>query len=175
MPFQFKGLAQEQFRHLFGLDDKTLESKGVFSYIADAKPGFPCRITLKDAEPGERLLLLNFEHLPFNSPYRSSHAIFIRDAGKEATCAPGEVPDMVKTRLVSIRSFDRKGMMLDVRVCAGSEASTEIGDMFTPDAVDFCMCIQRKRVFFSLGKSKQLTGKPLLKNKKQNNKDNLND
>ena len=28
--------------------------------VADSKPGFPCRVTLEDAEPGERLILYVF-------------------------------------------------------------------------------------------------------------------
>jgi hypothetical protein len=79
MSFVISGLAPGPFRHLFGLSDAMLAEVQVVRMIADAKPGFPCRITLEDAEPGEALLLVNYEHLPVATPYRSAHAIFVRE------------------------------------------------------------------------------------------------
>jgi len=62
MSFMITGLAVDQFKPLFGLSDGELESRGVIRKVADTKPGYPCRITLEDAEPGETVLLLNYEH-----------------------------------------------------------------------------------------------------------------
>ena len=72
MNFICNGLNHSQFEHLYGLNDAELKSKGVIAYIADAKPGYPCRVTLKEVQPGERLLLLNFMHLKVDSPYRAA-------------------------------------------------------------------------------------------------------
>ncbi len=69
----------DQFQPLFGLSREELDRRGIFRVTADEKPGYPCRITLEDAEPGETLLLLAFEHQPAASPYRASGPIFVRE------------------------------------------------------------------------------------------------
>jgi len=72
---------------LYGLNDEALIQFGARRYIADTMPGFPCRVTLKDAEPGERVLLINYVHQPADTPYRASHA-----AGDNYRSAPSMRP-----------------------------------------------------------------------------------
>ncbi len=72
MKFRFQGLSVAPFQPLFVLGDGELAVRGMRRMIADAKPGFPCRVSLEDAEPGERILLVNFEHQPAHSPYRAN-------------------------------------------------------------------------------------------------------
>ena len=50
----------------------------------DATPGYPDRIEMRDCVAGETVLLVNYEHLPVASPYRSAHAIFVREGAREA-------------------------------------------------------------------------------------------
>lgn len=119
MNFQVSALKTQPFEQLFGLNDEQLKERGVVPCLADAKPGFPCRVTLRDAEPGERLLLVNFEHQPVDTPYRSSHAIFVLDGGKQAHPAVNAVPEILRSRMLSVRSFDSEGMMSDGIVCDG--------------------------------------------------------
>src|SRR6516162_6903499 len=57
MPFRYRGLPLAPFAPLFALSDAGLAEKGFKRMVVDEKPGFPCRITLEDAEPGERVLL----------------------------------------------------------------------------------------------------------------------
>ena len=54
MGYVISGLPLQAFQPLFDLDDAALRARGIVRQVADAKPGFPCRITLQDAEPGER-------------------------------------------------------------------------------------------------------------------------
>ena len=70
MRFRFKGLPASEFEALFGLSDADLAARDIHRVTADEKPGFPCRVTLEDAEPGETLLLLSYKHLPGHSPYQ---------------------------------------------------------------------------------------------------------
>ena len=56
MTFRITGLSPEPFRPLFGLPDAELAARGIVRKAVTVKPGFPCRITLDDAEPGARLL-----------------------------------------------------------------------------------------------------------------------
>ena len=122
MNFQVLPLSSAPFAHLYGRSDESLRAEGVIAYVADGPHGFPCRVTLEDAAEGERLLLLNFEHLPADSPYRSRHAIFVKDGAAEQRPEAGHVPAMLASRLLSVRSFDADDMMIDANVVEGSEA-----------------------------------------------------
>ena len=57
---------------------------------ATTKPGFPCRVSLEDAEVGEQLILVNYEHQPSASPYRAAHAIFVRKGVEQAKPGVGD-------------------------------------------------------------------------------------
>ncbi len=71
MSFRFSGLSPDPFAPLFALSDSELAGRGMTRVVADSKPGYPCRVSLEDAEPGERLILLPFEHQPAHSPYKA--------------------------------------------------------------------------------------------------------
>ena len=49
MSFVISGLPVDEFKPLFGLSDVALAERGVVRVRVDAKPGFPCRVTLEDA------------------------------------------------------------------------------------------------------------------------------
>ena len=88
-------------------------------------PGFPCRVTLQDAEPGEKILLLNYEHQSANTPFRSRHAIFVRE-GATGRVETETLPEQLAARLLSLRAFDAAGMMTDADVVEGREAGPVI-------------------------------------------------
>jgi len=137
MSFQIIALPAEQFSHLFGKDAETLANLGVHRIVADTKPGYPCRVSLQDAEIGESALLMNYEHQPAATPFRSSHAIFVREWAKETRPEVGEVPTFLRSRLLSVRAFDRSGMMLDADVVEGPNLEPVIDKMFANDEVDY--------------------------------------
>jgi hypothetical protein len=138
MTFRISSLPVEPFAPLFGLSDAELLAKGARRQIADAKPGFPCRVTLFDAELGESLLLLNYQHLPVDSsPYRAMGPIFVRESARQGAELVGEVPDYLSRRLLSIRAYDPDGMMLDADVVEGRELPGMIEKFFEIDAVDY--------------------------------------
>ena len=72
-----------------------------------------------DAEPGDELLLLPFEHQPANSPYRASGPIYVKVGASQRTLAPGEVPESVRRRQISLRAYDADDMIVDAEVCDG--------------------------------------------------------
>jgi hypothetical protein len=121
MPFTVTGLSPEPFTALFGADETTLAAAGVLRYVADSKPGFACRITLEDAEPGETVLLLNHEHHAAG-PYRARHAIFVREAATAPARYDNAMPPALAGRLLAIRAYDADGMMIDAEVVEGAEA-----------------------------------------------------
>lgn len=137
MSFQITGLPLSQFSHLFALSDEELAHQGAVRVTADERPGFPCRVSLEDAEVGEKLLLLNYEHLPVATPYRSRHAIYVRESATEAQLAIDEVPQQMRPRLLSLRAFDSQGMMKAADVVPGTAVEKLIEQMFDNPAIAF--------------------------------------
>lgn len=137
MSFRISGLSLGQFSPLFALSNEELARHGAVRKIADERPGFPCRVSLQDAAIGESLILLNHEHLPVASPYRSSHAIYVREAAQEAILAVDEVPELLRIRLLSLRAFDRDGMMRAADVVHGSAIEPVIEQMLADSNVEY--------------------------------------
>jgi len=147
--FQLVGLPFEPFSPLFALSDAELLARNVRRVFATTKPGYPCRVSLADAEIGDELLLLPFEHQPASSPYKSSGPIFVRKATLQAHVEPGVVPDYVRTRLISVRAYDTEHLMSDALVCAGSDAAAAIQKMFGRDDVAYIHLHNANRGCFS--------------------------
>jgi hypothetical protein len=120
MDFRISALPVAPFASLVGLPDRDLAARGVVRRIADRRPGFPCRVSLRDADIGEPLLLLNYEHLPVPGPYRSRHAIYVREHAVECRPDVNEVPDVLRIRLLSVRAFAVDGLMVDADVVDGA-------------------------------------------------------
>jgi hypothetical protein len=120
MPFQIEACDPALFASLFDMPDDQLAKANIRKQVVAAKPGSPCRVSLADAEVGETVLLLNYEHQPASSPFRSSHAIYVREGAVRAHPAVGEVPDVMLSRLISLRGFDDTHMMIHADVVAGA-------------------------------------------------------
>ena len=136
MDFQISALSVGRFSRLFGLDREALARVGVQRLVADTKPGFPCRVSLQDAEVGENVLLMNYEHQSKPTPYRSSHAIFVREWASEVYPERNEVPEMFRHRLLSVRAFDATGMMTDADIVEGAYLENLIARMLTRSSVN---------------------------------------
>ena len=145
MAYVITGLSPEPFRLLFGLSDAALAEHGAVRRTVDAKPGFPCRITLEDAEPGETVLLLNHEYQDADTPYRGRHAIFVREGAEAMARVVDEVPPYLAGRLISLRAFDEAGMMVDADVTEGRDLEPVIARMFENDAVAYLQAHNAKR------------------------------
>ena len=118
--FRIEGLPVQPFAHLFGRATEALAAEGVVRRIADRRPGFPCRVSLRDADPGEPVLLLNYEHQPAATPYRSRHAIYVREYAEPVRLEAGEVPEVLRLRLLSARAFDQAGYLREAEVIEGT-------------------------------------------------------
>lgn len=137
MSFRITGLDAKPFRHLYGLSDSELAARGAIRYVAESKPGYPDRVEMRDVEPGESVLLVNYEHQPADSPYRSAHAIFVREGAQVAFDRVGEVPPCMRDRTLSLRAFDDKGMMIDADLVEGHGVETLIDRMFENPTVAY--------------------------------------
>jgi Protein of unknown function (DUF1203) len=137
MSFQITGLGFGQFSPLVGLSDEQLLARSARRVIADRHPGFPCRVSLIDAQPGERVLLVNYEHLPVMSPYRARYAIYVRENATEARLAVDEIPPVLRERLLSVRAFSAAGMLLDADVAEGAQLPTTFERLLASAEVDY--------------------------------------
>lgn len=120
MPFRILGLDPSQFRHLTGLSNNELARLGARRFVVDATPGFPDRIEVRDLEVGEHAILLNFEHQPAATPYRSRHAIFVREGADHALDVIDILPEAIRIRPISLRAFNADGEMVDVDLADGT-------------------------------------------------------
>ena len=136
MSFRILGLPAEPFADLFALSDEALKVRRAVRRIADAKPGVPCRISLTDAEPGDPVLLVHYEHQPADSPYRASHAVYVRE-GEVRYDRIDEVPEMLRLRLLSVRGFDAAGMLTEADVVEGRDLEGLIERLFADPAAAY--------------------------------------
>lgn len=120
MSFRITGLPYASFAPLFALNDEQLARHGAVRKIAATKPGFPCRISLTDAEVGDELILVHHEHHAVASPFRASHAIYVRK-NEQQYDAVDRIPPMLRSRLLSVRAFDADGMLVDADVANGTD------------------------------------------------------
>jgi Protein of unknown function (DUF1203) len=135
--FRIVAISVDSFEPLFSLSDAELGQRSIRRYVVDKKPGFPCRVSLVDAEPGERVILVPFVHHAVDSPYRSSGPIFVREGARQATPEIGEVPESVRRRLLSIRAYDTSGLMVDAEVAEGQELERHVERFLTNPNVAF--------------------------------------
>ena len=148
MSFAISGLPVEPFSPLFGRSDRDLAALGVRRVLIEEPRVAPCRITLRDAEPGETVLLLNHEHQSAPTPYRSAHAIYVREIAKAAATLVDEIPDVFVGRILSLRAFDSAGMMTDADLCEGDEAPALIERLLEDPAVDYLHAHSARRGCF---------------------------
>ena len=137
MSFRIRGLPAEQFTLLFNMSDEELAKQDAVRLIADArKPGYPCRVSLTDSKPGDELLLINYEHLPVESPYRMRFAIFVRE-GDETYDQVDAVPEQLRKRMLAVRAFDGKGMMAAFDLVDGRELEPVIERLLRLPTVEY--------------------------------------
>jgi hypothetical protein len=136
MTYKISGLEPAHFAHLFGLSDEELATHGAVRMTANGQPTFPCRVQLDDAKAGESLLLVNHVSHDGNNPYRASHAIFVSESTTEAATYRDEIPPALDRRILSLRAFDKDGMMVQAELVQPGEADPVMRRMLSNDAVD---------------------------------------
>jgi hypothetical protein len=135
MSFRISGLPAEPFQSLFAMSDAELKRHGAVRRIAEDS-GYPCRISLTDARPGDEVILVNYEHQDADTPYRSRHAVYVR-RGEQRYQATGEIPEQLRKRLLSARAFDADGMLVEADVTEGKALEGLIERFFAIPAVDY--------------------------------------
>jgi Protein of unknown function (DUF1203) len=153
MDFRISGLPAEPFFPFFAMTDAELLARGARRHVAaaaDAPPMPPCRVSLRDARPGEVSILLHWEHhrAPA-SPYRASGPIFVRQGASETATFVNHVPEQQRVRLLSVRAYDADGIMLDAEVAPGADLETLIARFFRHSEVAYLHAHNARRGCYS--------------------------
>jgi len=135
--FQMVALPYQPFAELFAKSDEELRSLGVRRMVADSRPGFPCRVSLQDAEVGETVVLLSFTHHDVPGPYQSNGPIYVREGAVQVTLGVNEIPPMLHDRLLSLRAYDSEGMLEASEVVQGRELEASIRRFFENEGVSY--------------------------------------
>jgi hypothetical protein len=136
MTYRITGIDPAPYRHLYGLSDEELASRGVVRMIVNEKPSFPCRVSLTDRDLGESVLLLNHVSHDVANPYRACHAIFITEDVEQAAEFVDRVPPVFEPRVLSLRGFDKDGMMADAILSQPGHADAGIRMLFANPAIE---------------------------------------
>ena len=132
--FQAFALDRNPFAHLFALSDEEVLAQGAKRHIANKRPGFPCRLSLQDAEIGEEVILATYQHIG-GSPFAATGPIFVRKAAIRAEPEPNVVPQFLESRLISLRAYDGQGLIVDADVVPGSEIKARLEGLFEAKGV----------------------------------------
>ena len=135
MAYRIQGLDPAPFRPLFGLSDEELAKRGIVRMTVDS-PTYPCRVSLTDRALGETMLLVNHVSHDVANPYRASHAIFVTENSEEPANYIDQVPPVFEKRVLSLRGFDERGMMVDAALAQPGEADAGIRKLFENQKVE---------------------------------------
>ncbi|NMH72916.1 DUF1203 domain-containing protein [Bacillus sp. RO2] len=135
--FQIVALQEKEFSNLFFINEELLKSIGALKMIANKKPGYPCRVSLKDAEVGEEVILLNYQYHCVNSPYKASGPIFIRKGATTAKLDVNEIPEMLDHRYLSLRGYNHDSMMVEARGTEGVNVRENIDEILDNKEVEY--------------------------------------
>ena len=135
MTYRITGLDPSPYRPLFGMPDEELAARGIVRMTV-TEPTFPCRVSLTDRAIGESVLLLNHTSHDVANPYRATHAIFVTETEQDAATYVDEVPPVFQKRVLSLRGFDKDGMMVDALLTQPGEADAGIRKLFANPRIE---------------------------------------
>lgn len=137
IPFVISGLPADDFAPLFEMSDAQLASRGARRCTVDSRPGYPCRVSLEDGHVGEQVILLPYPHHPVAGPYQGIGPIYVRVGARQARLDINEVPEVVRTRFMSVRAYDADGFMVASNVIEGREIEKQIVTFFSNEKVSY--------------------------------------
>jgi Protein of unknown function (DUF1203) len=135
--FKITGLPFAFFEPLFRLTEEELKARNARKCIVDTKPGFPCRVSLREADIGESVILISYPHHSVEGPYKSSGPIYVRETAEAAELEINEIPEVGQTRLMSIRAYGEDGMLTSSTVAEGQNVAVEIRRFFEDPKVAY--------------------------------------
>ncbi|WP_440055250.1 DUF1203 domain-containing protein [Pseudoalteromonas sp. T1lg65] len=129
--FIIKGLQKQSFLSLMSLTDTELLHHKAAWVIADVKPGYPCRVSLQEAEIGERVLLVHYRFHDVQSAYAASGPIFVRENAQNSELDINEIPEVLQHRLLSFRAYNQQNNMIAATTAQGTDVMHKIQSLFS--------------------------------------------
>src|SRR5262249_44181831 len=77
----------------------------------DGDGPYPVRCCLRDVEAEEGVLLLSAQPVTASSPYAAPGPIYLHEHACDGYQPQGDVPEILRRRLLSVRAFDSAHMM----------------------------------------------------------------
>jgi hypothetical protein len=135
--FQFVALGKSLFESYLDFSDEDLANCNARWVIADANPGYPCRVSLQHAEIGERVLAISYCFQNTDSPYRASGPIFVREMAQTAKPPINQIPKMLMHSLLSVRAYSPEDILVAAEVVEGVNLDAVISSQLSQDSVDY--------------------------------------
>lgn len=116
------------------LDLNILRDK---EWVEYENSGYPCRVTLEDAEIEKKVFLIPYDFHRTNSPYQSKGPVFVRKGLKSRKFKNNEVPVMLNHRLLSFRGYDKSGFMKEAITDKGIHTKEVIEKIFLNTEIEY--------------------------------------
>lgn len=137
MTYSIRGLDPQQFAPFFAMSGEELASRRALRTRAKASAGFPCRVSLRDADEGEELLLVNYENHATQTPYRNAFAIFVRKDAEAPARFVDTVPPVFEGRPIALRGYDANGMLASARLALPGEVDRIIRELLEDGTIAY--------------------------------------
>ncbi|MFT3692053.1 MAG: DUF1203 domain-containing protein [Kofleriaceae bacterium] len=135
--WNLRGIDPEPFDSLFELSDEELSARGIVRETATSSIGFPDRVSMSDADIGDELLLVHYDHHVTRSPYRGGGAVYVKRGAVRSVLPAREIPLYVSRRPMSVRAYDRHGMMVEGIFCDGVDAKVHLDSLFARETIEY--------------------------------------
>ena len=137
MTYAIRGIDPAPYAALFDATDAGRDMARATIVTVDSDRGYPCRVSLKDARIGERVLLAHHVSNDIDGPFRMAHAIYVREGAEPAKPAIDSVPEMIASRTVGLRAFDASGAMRRAQLAGPGETDGTIRELFSDPGIAF--------------------------------------
>lgn len=136
MTYRIEGLKRADFEPYFAMNDAELAEFNAVRVVATG-PGFPCRVSLRDADEGDNLILLNYISHDVATPYRSSYAIFVRENAAEISPLVDHTPPVFEGRPIALRAFGTDGMLKTAGLALPGQVDEKIREIFEQEEIAY--------------------------------------
>lgn len=136
MTYVVSGLPREDFTALFAMSDAELAERNACRVQATGH-GFPCRVSLRDADAGDTLILLHHVSHDVATPYRSSYAIYVNESADDAAPYIDSTPLVFEGRPIALRGFDGRGMLRSAALALPGQADAKIRELLVDPEIAY--------------------------------------
>lgn len=137
MTYRIRGLDPAAFAPLFAASDADLAGHLARREVAGAAGRYPCRVSLEDAAPGERLVLAHYANHAVATPYRHAFAIYVREAAAVAADYVDAVPPILRRRPIALRAYDAQGNLHRASLALTDDVDVEARALLDDPAVAY--------------------------------------